>query len=167
MHRFNAKVLEIPSATPDLLIRTFIQGFKPGDLFNSLVKKPHTSFGDLLDKSEKFINMEEAPLTRVTGAKKDERPHREIRVEHLPTQVPRANPAQLLGKFATYTPLKINKARALEICEQRNLIQRPPGSAKGPRDAPSDKYYEFHNDYGHTLDECMHLAEEIENKIRV
>lgn len=122
VHIFNAKVLEIPSTTSDLLISTFIQGLKSGDLFNSLVKKPPASFGNLSAKSEKYISMEEAQLTQVTVAKKDERQHRENRVENHSARAPRVNPTQLLGQFANYTPLKMNKARAMKICEQRHLI---------------------------------------------
>lgn len=33
VHRFNAKMVQVPSATPDLLISTLVQGLKPEDLF--------------------------------------------------------------------------------------------------------------------------------------
>lgn len=59
-HRFNAKVIEVSSTILDLFIRTFIQGLKLGDLFNSLVKISPTIFDGLLAKAEKYINMEEA-----------------------------------------------------------------------------------------------------------
>lgn len=55
IHRFNSKVVEDPSATPDLLVRNFIQGLWPGDLFNSLVKKSPTNFKNFLAKSKNTL----------------------------------------------------------------------------------------------------------------
>lgn len=49
LQRYNAKVIEVPSAAPKLLISSFIQDIWPGDLFNSLVKKLPTIFENLLD----------------------------------------------------------------------------------------------------------------------
>lgn len=54
VHQFN-KLIELPSATPDLLISAFIQGLKPGDLFNSFVEKLPIIFGDLLEKFENTL----------------------------------------------------------------------------------------------------------------
>lgn len=109
------KVVEVPLATPDLLISTFIQGLKSGDFFNSPVKKLPNSFENLLAKSEKYINMEEAQVARVEHPKNPPRQYKENRPESRSGQPPRAHPTALLGQFAAHTPLKMSKARALEI----------------------------------------------------
>lgn len=50
IHMFNIMGVEVPSATPDLLISTFIQVLRHEDLFKSLLKKPPTNFEGLLSK---------------------------------------------------------------------------------------------------------------------
>ncbi|XP_075486309.1 uncharacterized protein LOC142525907 [Primulina tabacum] len=45
---FNNVALEIPTATPDIMISVFTQGLRGGKLFKSLVKKPPLSYDDLL-----------------------------------------------------------------------------------------------------------------------
>lgn len=62
----------------------------------------------------------------------------------------------------------MNKYIAMKICEQRHLIQKHRAviGVLGLHSTPSDRYCYFHRDYGHTTDECRHLAEEIEWVIR-
>lgn len=78
--------------------------------------------------------MEKAQTAQVQQHERALRPQREARLDNFTTQPTQANPPALLGQFSTYTPLKMNKARALKICEQIHLIQRPRGSDKGPED---------------------------------
>ncbi|KAL0433515.1 UNVERIFIED_CONTAM: hypothetical protein Slati_2685800 [Sesamum latifolium] len=48
----------------------------------------------------------------------------------------------------------------------KNLLSRPRSYKDGPRQPKSDKFYRFHNDYGHTTEECRHLKSEIERLIQ-
>ncbi|XP_073138437.1 uncharacterized protein [Henckelia pumila] len=48
IQRFNGAYLEVPTATPNILISAFTQGLKGGEFFKSLVKKPPSSYDDLL-----------------------------------------------------------------------------------------------------------------------
>ncbi|KAL0366878.1 UNVERIFIED_CONTAM: hypothetical protein Sradi_3577900 [Sesamum radiatum] len=50
--------------------------------------------------------------------------------------------------------------------EGRSLLSRPRSYKDGPRDPESEKFYRFHNDYGHTTEECRHLKSEIERIIQ-
>ncbi|XP_073152688.1 uncharacterized protein [Henckelia pumila] len=72
----------------------------------------------------------------------------------------------LLGEFTVFTPLCMNKVRTLQICDNRRLIQRPPWAEKGPRNRESDKYCNFHNEYGHTTEDCRQLDQETERIIQ-
>ncbi|XP_073062003.1 uncharacterized protein [Primulina eburnea] len=64
VQRFNNAALEIPAATPDIMISAFTQGLRGGEFFKSLVKKPPLSYDDLLARAEKYVNLEDAQWYR-------------------------------------------------------------------------------------------------------
>ncbi|XP_075500196.1 uncharacterized protein LOC142538781 [Primulina tabacum] len=64
VQRFNSATLEIPAATPDIMISAFTQGLRGGEFFKSLVKKPPSSYDDLLARAEKYVNLEDAQRYR-------------------------------------------------------------------------------------------------------
>ncbi|KAL0440523.1 UNVERIFIED_CONTAM: hypothetical protein Slati_2535300 [Sesamum latifolium] len=65
-----------------------------------------------------------------------------------------------------YTPLTIPITQALMAVEGKGLLSRPRLYKDGPRQPKSDKFCQFHNDYGHTTEECRHLKGEIERLIQ-
>ncbi|XP_073064145.1 uncharacterized protein [Primulina eburnea] len=60
VQRFNNTSLEIPAATPDIMISFFTQGLRGGEFFKSLVKKLQSSYDDMLSRVEKYVNLEDA-----------------------------------------------------------------------------------------------------------
>ncbi|KAL0455008.1 UNVERIFIED_CONTAM: hypothetical protein Slati_0840000 [Sesamum latifolium] len=50
--------------------------------------------------------------------------------------------------------------------EGKGLLSSPRSYKDGPRQPKSDKFCRFHNDYGHTTEECRHLKSEIERLIQ-
>ncbi|KAL0303127.1 UNVERIFIED_CONTAM: hypothetical protein Sradi_6180800 [Sesamum radiatum] len=50
--------------------------------------------------------------------------------------------------------------------EEKGLIARPRSWRDTPQRPKSDKFYHFHNDYGHTTEECRHLKNKIERLIQ-
>ncbi|KAL0462550.1 UNVERIFIED_CONTAM: hypothetical protein Slati_0142600 [Sesamum latifolium] len=50
--------------------------------------------------------------------------------------------------------------------EEKGLITRPRSWRDTPQRPKSDKFCCFHNDYGHTMEECRHLKNEIERLIQ-
>ncbi|XP_073066044.1 uncharacterized protein [Primulina eburnea] len=60
VQRFNNAALEIPAATPDIMTSVFTQGLREIEFFKSLVKKPPSSYDDLLSRAEKYVNLEDA-----------------------------------------------------------------------------------------------------------
>ncbi|KAL0409436.1 UNVERIFIED_CONTAM: Retrovirus-related Pol polyprotein from transposon, partial [Sesamum radiatum] len=50
--------------------------------------------------------------------------------------------------------------------EEKGLITRPRSWRDTPQRPKSDKFCRFHNDYGHTTEECRHLKNEIERLIQ-
>ncbi|XP_073122033.1 uncharacterized protein [Henckelia pumila] len=66
IQRFNGAALEVPTAIPDILISAFTQGLKGGEFFKSLVKNPPSSYIDLLARTDKYVNLEDAQRHRKT-----------------------------------------------------------------------------------------------------
>ncbi|KZV55639.1 hypothetical protein F511_26803 [Dorcoceras hygrometricum] len=79
--RFNRTIIEVPSATPDLIIRAFTQGLRGGDFFRSLVKKPLKTFDDLLTKAKNYVNVEEIQPSRRSEHREPSCPGRKLRIE--------------------------------------------------------------------------------------
>ncbi|KAL0402093.1 UNVERIFIED_CONTAM: hypothetical protein Slati_4239200 [Sesamum latifolium] len=52
------------------------------------------------------------------------------------------------------------------VVEGKDLLSRPRSYKDGPRQPKSDKFCRFHNDYGHTTEECRHLKSEIKRLIQ-
>ncbi|KAL0445719.1 UNVERIFIED_CONTAM: hypothetical protein Slati_1699800 [Sesamum latifolium] len=50
--------------------------------------------------------------------------------------------------------------------EEKGLITRPRSWRDTPQRPKFDKFYRFHNDYGHSTEECRHLKNEIERLIQ-
>ncbi|XP_073119774.1 uncharacterized protein [Henckelia pumila] len=166
IRRFSALALEVPAATPDLLISAFMQGLDTKDFLKSLIKRPAETYEELLARAEKYVNMEEIQVSR--AAMKRERPKspKGNRVPNNNSGMGQPFRPVLLGEFTSLTPLRMNKVRALQICDDRKLTQRPPWAEKGPRNRESDKYCHFHNEYGHTTEDCRQLDQEIERIIQ-
>lgn len=71
IRRFNKAALEVPSCAPETKTTAYTQGLREGDLFRSLVKKQPRDFEDLLFRTEKYINMEEAQRQKREVARKE------------------------------------------------------------------------------------------------
>ncbi|KAL0289409.1 UNVERIFIED_CONTAM: hypothetical protein Sradi_7074700 [Sesamum radiatum] len=65
-----------------------------------------------------------------------------------------------------YTPLTVPITQALMAVEGKDLLSRPRTYKDGHRRPKSDKFCRFHNDYGHTTEECRHLKSEIKRLIQ-
>ncbi|KAL0400276.1 UNVERIFIED_CONTAM: hypothetical protein Sradi_2370900 [Sesamum radiatum] len=166
LQRFNTAALEVPAATQEIKANAFSQGLLDGDFFKSLAKKPVSKFDALLARKAKYINMEEAQ-----AAKKDNKgeKRKEVR-EEAPSKKPRGDLRERKPPFqrvnAVYTPLTVPITQAFMDVEEKGLITRPRSWRDTPQCPKSDKFCHFHNDYGHTTEECRHLKNEIERLIQ-
>ncbi|XP_073130787.1 uncharacterized protein [Henckelia pumila] len=166
IRRFSALDLEVPTATTDLLISAFTQGLTTGDFLKSLIKKPPSTYDELLARAEKYVNLEEIQVSRLNrGIDKPPSPKNTM-IPNMPWKMGLAPRPELLGQFTSFIPLRISKTQTLRICEKKRLLQRPPWSEQGPRRPKSDKYCDFHNEYGHITNDCRQLEQEIERIIQ-
>ncbi|XP_073121543.1 uncharacterized protein [Henckelia pumila] len=66
IRRFSSLALEVPMATPNLLISAFMQGLDTNDFLKSLIKRPPETYEKLLARAEKYVNMEEIQASRAS-----------------------------------------------------------------------------------------------------
>ncbi|XP_073128909.1 uncharacterized protein [Henckelia pumila] len=166
IRRFSALALEVPTATTDLLISAFTQGLAMGDFLKSLIKKTPSTYDELLARAEKYVNLEEIQVSRSNGWTDKPLSPKNFRTPNTPRRVGLVPRPELLGQFTSFTPLRMGKTQVMQICEEKRLLQRPPWSEQGPRRPKSDKYCDFHNEYGHNNNDCRQLEQEIERIIQ-
>ncbi|KAL0448744.1 UNVERIFIED_CONTAM: Pro-Pol polyprotein [Sesamum latifolium] len=160
--KFNTAALEVPLATQEVKASAFSQGLLDGDFFKSLAKKPASKFDALLARAANYINMKDGQ-----AAKKESRGEKRKEVkEETPSKKPRTEFREKKASYqrinTVYTPLTVPITQALMAVEGKGLLPHPKSWKEGPQRSQSDKFCHFHNDYGHTMEECRHLK----NKIR-
>ncbi|KAL0439941.1 UNVERIFIED_CONTAM: hypothetical protein Slati_2477100 [Sesamum latifolium] len=85
--------------------------------------------------------------------------------EEAPSKKPRIDTRDKKPPFqrvnAVYTPLTVPIIQVFMAVEEKWLLTRPRSWRDTPQHPKSDKFCRFHNDYGHTTEECRHLKNEI------
>ncbi|XP_022883625.1 uncharacterized protein LOC111400437 [Olea europaea var. sylvestris] len=131
----------------------------------SLSKTPPTSVTDLLTRAEKYINMEETMFPK-RDAPPSAKPKLKRQHElNLHQDQPRGK-TRHDNPSAAFTRLNTTRSNILmEINDMKELkwLSRMKSSSK-PRDM--NKYCEFHQDHGHTIETCKALLREIESLIK-
>ena len=166
------------------------------DLMFSISKNPQVSMAEVLAKTEKYINGEEALLSkqrssssqkeRSRGDKKRERsPKRQADGDRSPRRSrenrersstrrgkvkDRRGPPQLEVQQQysphQYTPLTASLSQVLCEVQHERFLRWPFQMKLDPVRRDDTKYCEFHKDHGHRTDNCIQLKREIDNLIR-
>ncbi|XP_012833073.1 PREDICTED: uncharacterized protein LOC105953937 [Erythranthe guttata] len=167
--RFITATLEVPITSEEVLINALAQGLRLGDFFTSISKKPPLSFNDLLRKTERYMNAEEAEQGKAVDKGMDKR--KERREEKMQRPVPAKNEGlverRVGPRFENYVSLVASPAEILMAIENHPKLKWPRTYSDVPKKNPvAGSFCRFHNDYGHTTNECQHLRDEIERLIR-
>ncbi|XP_038978844.1 uncharacterized protein LOC120109168, partial [Phoenix dactylifera] len=70
------------------------------------------------------------------------------------------------GKYENYTPLNVPQAKILMEIEGRDYFRPPPPMRDTVARRNPRKYCRFHRDYGHDMEDCFQLRDDIEALIR-
>ena len=166
------------------------------DLTFSISKNPQASMAKVLAKTEKYINGEEALLSkRENSSTQKEKSSNEKKRERSPrrrgdkdrsprrdrenrerTPKRRGNVRDHLGPPQPelqqryppwqFTPLTASVSQVLREMQHEKFLRWPSQMKTYPAKRDLTKYYEFHRDHGHQIDDCIQLRKEIEYLIR-
>ncbi|XP_073127517.1 uncharacterized protein [Henckelia pumila] len=165
VQRFNTAALEVPAATADTLVNSFTQGLRGGEFFRSLVKKPPLNYDELLSRAEKYVNLEDAQRQRRQEGTSGSKPSAKVGAKAEEKTGGRKRVAEEMNRVKgpyPYVPLSLSLEKAMQVCEDRRALVRPRNAEKGPRLPPSDKFCDFHQEYGHITNDCQRLGEEVQ-----
>ena len=190
VQRFNAESLKIDVPDEKFTITAFIAGLgvQSKDLMFSISKNPQESMAEVLAKAEKYINGEEALVSkRESSSTRKERsgtdkqrgrsPRRQSIRETSPKKEgerspkrrgnlrDRLGPPQFERRHRyspqRFTPLTASVSQVLHEVRNEQFLRWPTQTKSDPATRDNTKYCEFHRDYGHRTDNCIQLKREI------
>ena len=191
MQRFNAESLKIDIPEEKFAITAFIGGLgvQSKDLMFSISKNPQASMAEVLAKAYKYINGEEALISKKessstrkersgTDKQRGRSPIRQSIREASPKKEGerslkrRGNLRDRLGppqferrrRYSPqrFTPLTASVSQVLHEVRNEQFLRWPTQKKSDPATRDNTKYCEFHKDYGHRTDNCIQLKREIE-----
>ena len=195
VQRFSAESLKIDIPDEKFAITAFIAGLgvQSKDLMFSISKNPQASMAEVLAKAEKYINGEEALIskkesssTRKEKSAIDKRrgwsPRRQSDKEKSPSKERERSPKRRgnlrdrLGPPQSerrrgyspqrFTPLTASVSQVLQEVRNEQFLRWPTQMKSDPATRDNTKYCEFHRDYGHHTNNCIQLKREIEYLIQ-
>ena len=195
VQRFNAESLKIDVLDEKFAVTAFIAGLgvQSKDLMFSISKNPQANMAEVLAKAEKYINGEEALMSKKEGSsaskeKKttekrrgrspkgqgDQRRSPGAERERSPKRRgnlrDRLGPSQPEGRRRyspqRFTPLTASVSQVLHEVRNEQFLRWPAQMKSNPATRDNTKYCEFHRDYGHHTDNYIQLRREIEYLIQ-
>ena len=195
VQRFNAESLKIDVLDEKFAVTAFIAGLgmQSKDLMFSISKNPQANMAEVLAKAEKYINGEEALMSKkessstskdkkTTEKRRGRSPKRQgdqrkspgAEQERSPKR--RGNLRDRLGPSQPerrrryspqrFTPLTASVSQVLHEVRNEQFLRWPAQMKSNPDTRDNTKYCEFHRDYGHRTDNCIQLRREIEYLIQ-
>jgi len=164
MERFRKLTLRIKNLDPNVALHHLITTLRPGPFADSLCKKPTLDLDELRASAAKFMQLEELREFRSQAQVGENVERGKGKEKNNSQQFKQREPKP--PRFAYYTPLNANRGRILEEALSADLIpslQKLPT----PRNADTSKHCRYHQNYGHSTDECWALKDKIEELIQV
>ena len=195
VQRFNADSLKIDVLDEKFAVTAFIAGLRvqSKDLMFSISKNPQANMAEVLAKAEKYINGEEALLSKkesssarkekgTTDQRREWSPKRQGDQRKSPGRERERSPKRrgslrdCLGppqferrrRYSPqrFIPLTASVSQVLHEVRNEQFLRWPAQMKSNPATRDNTKYCEFHRDYGHRTDNCIQLRREIEYLIQ-
>ncbi|GKV15754.1 hypothetical protein SLEP1_g26507 [Rubroshorea leprosula] len=180
MNRFNDAVLEISSFNHGVGLAALTAGLKHDRFRDSLIKHAPTTFDEANERSWKFIQAEEYALSGKATPSKEVRPptwreEGQSKKRFKPVQnrgplQPRTDRpptvTQPMSKQITWTPFILPRSQILMQIKNKMELRRPLPMRSPPTTRDHSKYCDFHQDHGHTTEECQSLKSKLEGLAR-
>ena len=195
VQRFNAESLKVDIPDEKFAITAFIAGLgvQSKDLMFSISKNPQASMAEVLAKMKKYINGEEALISkkgsssthkekngadkrRGRSPKRESDRERSTKKDEERSSKRRGNLRDRLGppqherrhRYSPrrFTPLTALVSQVLDEVRNEQFLRWRTQMKSDPTTRDNNRYCEFHRDYGHFTDDCIQLKKEIEYLIR-
>ena len=195
VQRFNAESLKIDILDEKFTVTAFIAGLgvQSKDLMFSISKNPQANMAEVLAKAEKYINGEEALISKkesssarkekgTTDMRRGRSPKRQGDQRKSPGAEWERSPKRRgslrdrLGPPQSerrrryspqrFTPLTASVSQVLHEVRNEQFLRWPAQMKSDPATRDNTKYCEFHRDYEHRTDNCIQLRREIEYLIQ-
>ncbi|GKV46151.1 hypothetical protein SLEP1_g53159 [Rubroshorea leprosula] len=182
MSRFNDAVLEVNFFDQAVGIAAVISGLKHDKFRDSLIKHAATTFSEVNDRSLKFITVEEYALAQNSPSSKNQNPEwrddnpsrkRMRMVQNRgpvltpPSRFGRPNstpPQQSAGKPpVNWTPFNLPRSQIFMQIKNKMDLRRPGPMRITTASRDHTRYCDFHQDHGHTTEQCNSLKSELES----
>ncbi|KAK3014944.1 hypothetical protein RJ639_009960 [Escallonia herrerae] len=173
--RFNAATLEIDNLDESVKYTAFLRGLRPTSKFAfSVNKSPPGNMKALLEKANKYIQAEEYLEThrgrRGEGKEEQKKWSRELTPPQgeKPTKRSKYDERRPKEPFAwkNLTPLNAKPSQILHEIKENKALQWPDKLKSRPNKRNKDLWCHFHNNHGHTTDNCGSLKRAIEALIK-
>ncbi|KAK3025205.1 hypothetical protein RJ639_043131 [Escallonia herrerae] len=173
--RFNAATLEIDNLDEFVKYTAFLRGLRPTSKFAfSVNKSPPGNMKALLEKANKYIQAEEYLEThkgrRGEGKEEQKKRSRELTPPQggKPTKHSKYDERHPKEPFAweNLTPLNAKPSQILHEMKENKALKWPDKLKSRPNKRNKDLWCHFHNDHGHTTDNCGSLKRAIEALIK-
>ncbi|XP_061337930.1 uncharacterized protein LOC133284835 [Gastrolobium bilobum] len=169
--RFQTEARQVRGLENQTYLLLFTTGLQPGGLANSLAKKSPTKKEELLERIQKYIDLEEFKTSQkqieqgFREATQNRRSDRPVERGQFEERRPRLVGERFRETYRKeFTPLNTSRAQILKevtSTEMRN-IPRPPPIRSSYAQADKTKWCEFHRWYGHFTNDCFNLQNFIE-----
>ena len=195
VQRFNAESLKVDVPDEKFAITAFISrlGVQSKDLMFSISKNPQASMAEVLAKVEKYINGEEALISKKesssthkersrTGKQQGRSPKRQRNRERSPKKDRERSlkrPASVRDRLGPpqpelrrqcspqrFTTLTATVSQVLREVQHEQFLKWLTQMRSDPTKIDNTRYSEFHRDHDHQTDDCIQLRKEIEYLIR-
>ncbi|GKV01758.1 hypothetical protein SLEP1_g14289 [Rubroshorea leprosula] len=187
MSRFNDAVLEVSSfdqtvGITAVGITAVISGLSHERFRDSLLKHLATTFSEVNDRSLKFITAEEYASSQKPAPSKNQNPdwrdknlsRKQMRIAQnrspMSTSAPRFGrpnstpPQQSKGKPpVNWTPFNLPRSQIFMQIKNKMDLRHPDLMRTTATSRDHTRYCDFHQDHGHTIEQCNSLRSELES----
>ncbi|KAJ9557130.1 hypothetical protein OSB04_011744 [Centaurea solstitialis] len=174
-NRFNAAMIEVKNCDVKTAIEAYKRGLEDSSgLYLELTKYPPENFDDVRARTVAFMRIENDALFRrkhsaekkPLGAQKHDFKHKRVNKIGNPRHESKARPSKGTVKIrypelSTYNFAGTSKDLVDSLRKIDANVRWPKKSDKPSKDKDQNRWCDFHEDHGHTTDECISLKKEI------
>ena len=153
------------------MVAAFTNGLRKGKFLFSLYKNYPKTMSEVLYRATKYMNAEDALLTR------EDKPRKRERLEDARQDQGRKKPRTgdrrdercskpSSGRFTSFTPLNAPLDQVLMQIKDEGVLKFPEKLKSDPTKRSRNKYCRFHCDHSHNTADCYDLKQQIETLIK-